>query len=180
MNRYHFFQIILLLALSLFMLTSFAWDHSVELGYGYSHDPNNVKYNNSGFLLSADVFPLKRTPWTFWSINAALGKWNSSAPQNKDLTTIAIAAALRLYLFNINHLYPAYLLGSVGPNYLSSRKFGTNTQGSNLDFQLFGGLGAEFNKVDVNLRLVHYSNAHLANPNQGFNILYLLSLGYLF
>jgi lipid A 3-O-deacylase PagL len=174
-------QILFFISLFFFTLASFAWDHSIELGYGHSHDPNNVKYNNSGFLLSGDLFPFKRTDWTFWSITGSLGQWYSTAPHNKNLTTAALALALRFYPVNIINNDPVYLLGSVGPAYLSSRTFGTNKQGSNIAFQLNAGFGIELNhQYDVNLRLVHYSNAHLANPDHGYNILYLLSIGYLF
>ena len=49
MKKIHLYSTLLLI---LFSNVAFAWDHSVELGYGYSHDPNHTKYNNSGFLLS--------------------------------------------------------------------------------------------------------------------------------
>lgn len=175
-------SILRLSALALLLLTpysSFAWDHSVELGYGYSHDPNGTKYHNSGVLLSGDMFALKHTPMTFWSITGSLGRWHTTAPQNKNLTTAAVSLALRFYPF-VQMTHPTYLLASFGPAVLASRKFGVNTQAKNVTFQSNLGLGMEFNPIDVNLRLVHYSNAYLAKPNQGFNILYLLSIGYLF
>lgn len=180
MKKNHFFSAFLSITLSLFSITSFAWNHSVGLGYGFSHDPNNVNYNNSGVLLNSDIFPIHRSPWTFWSINGSVGQWHSSAPVNKNLTTAAISLALRFYPFLIAHKYPAYLLGSVGPAYLSSPRFGTNTQASHGSIQTNLGLGTEFNNIDLNLRLSHYSNAGLGHINQGFNVLYLLSLGYLF
>lgn len=177
-----FYACLITLFLSLFTSPSFAWEHLIELGYGYSHDPNNVKYNNSGFLLNGDFLTLRQTDWTHWSLNAAVGRWVTTAPHNKNLTTAALDLALRLYLFDFDfeNSYPAYFLGSVGPAILSSRQFGTNTQGSNLAIQTQLGLGAEFNHCDVNLRIEHFSNAGLAKPNEGFNILYLFSLGYLF
>lgn len=158
---------------------TFAWDHSFEVGAGFSHDPNHTRYNNSGVLVSGDLIPLKRTPCYFWSIGGALGQWWTTTPNNKNLTTIAIPLSLRYYL-PVQTTYPTYAFGSVGPAYLSSRKFGNNTQASNFTGQWNLGLGAEFDKIDVNLRLQHFSNAYLASPDQGFTILYLLSLGYLF
>lgn len=172
------YQCILTIMLSSLASLSFAWDHSIELGYGYSHDPNHSRYNNSGFLLSGDLLPLQRSSAAFWSINGGLGQWTSTAPKNKNLTTAALALALRLYAFNVKT--PTYLLASGGPAYLSSRQYGLNTQGSNLAFQVYGGLGVELENIDINFRLIHYSNAHLASPNEGYNILYMLSVGYLF
>lgn len=180
MTKSTVYSVFLFLLLTLFSSSVLAWDHSIDLGYGYSHDPNDVKYNNSGFLLTSDLYAIKRTPWTFWSINGALGQWHTTAPQNKNLTTIALSLALRLYPFDIAQTYPAYLLGSVGPAFLSNKRFGTNTQASQLTIQTNLGLGVEINYVDVNFRLAHFSNAGLGKPNEGFNILYLLSIGYLF
>jgi len=180
MKKFNVYQAILFILLSIYTLTSFAWDHSIELGYGLSHDPNHTKYNNSGFLLTGDLFPLKHTLRTYWSLNGALGQWYSTAPHNKNLTTAALSLALRFYPFVTANKYPSYLLGSFGPAYLSNRKFGANTQAGNLTFQFNAGLGVEFNKIDVNFRLSHYSNAYLARPDQGFTVLYLLSIGYLF
>lgn len=170
----------LIVIVSFFAPTLFAWNQSVELGYGISHDPNNTHYNNSGVLLSGDLYPLWRNTWSFLSVNGGLGQWYSTAPSHKNLTTVALGLALRLYVYDIATCYPAYFLGTVAPAYLSDRKFGTNTQGSNLSIQTNLGLGVEFSSVDVNLRLAHFSNANLAKPNEGFNVLYLLSIGYLF
>ncbi len=165
--------------LNAFISTSFAWNHSLEIGAGISHDPNNTRYNNYGLLISGDIFPLKRTAHYFWSIGGALGQWHTNSPQHKNLTTIAIPLSLRYYLGEL-HCYPAYVFGSVGPAYMSSRQFGKNKQASNLSGQWNLGVGAEFHKIDLNLRFQHFSNAHLGSPDQGFSVLYLLSIGYLF
>lgn len=158
---------------------TFAWNHSVELGYGYSHDPNHTKYNNSGLLLTSDVYPISRTCHTFWSLNAGLGQWHTTAPRHQNLTTAALAVALRYYPF-IVYNYPTYLLLSAGPVYLSTRKFGKNKQGSNFAFQVNAGVGAEFKNIDANFRVAHFSNAYLARPDHGFTVLYMFSIGYLF
>lgn len=180
MKKINLYQAILFILLCFMSINSFAWNNSIELGYGISHDPNHTKYNNSGFLLSGDIFSLRRTLRTFWSITGALGQWHSTTPKNNNLTTGAVSLALRLYAFNIGNHYPSYLLASAGPAFLSKQKFGLNTQASHLTIQTNIGLGAEFKKFDLNFRLVHYSNANLGHPNQGFNILYLASIGYLF
>jgi len=162
-------------------LSSYAWTNSVSLGYGISHDPNNTRYNNSGFLLNADFYSLYRTEMTYWTLGGSLGQWHSNAPVNQNLTTAALSLDLRVYLFNFSEYYPAYLLGSAGPAIMSNRDFGLNEQASNLSIQTTFGLGVELeDQWDVNLRAAHYSNAGLGSPNEGFNVLYVLSIGYLF
>jgi hypothetical protein len=181
MKKSHLINALLFVFLNFFTVTAFAWCHSIEVGYGRSQDPNASRYTNSGFMVSGDIIPLLRTNWSFWSINADAGRWFTTAPHNKTLTTAAAVVALRLYPFiPIAHCYPAYLFGSLGPAYLSNKKFGMNRQAEHLTLQTNLGAGIEFHPIDVNLRLVHYSNANLGTPNQGFNILYLLSVGYLF
>ncbi len=173
-------HVFLLFLLVFFAPASYAWDHSIDIGYGYSHDPRHAKYHYSGFLLTGDLFPLYSTPKTRWSLNGALGQWHATTPHNKHLTTAALSFALRYYPFYRENNYPSYLLGSVGPAYLSNRTFGKNTQAKNLSFQFNLGLGKEFAPFDVNFRAVHYSNAYLRRPDEGFTILYMLSIGYLF
>lgn len=177
--RTFFIRSFLFVFLTLFSVISFAWDHSIEFGFGQSHDPNHTKYTNSGFLLSGDIYPLRRTPSTFWSIAGYLGRFNTTTPINKNVSTAAISLALRYYPFVLQNNSP-YLLASAGPAYISSIRFGFNTQASHATIQTNLGLGDEINQFDMNLRLEHFSNAGLGKPNQGFNVLYLASLGYLF
>ena len=94
--------------------------------------------------------------------------------------TAAASLALRLYPLNMYNPFKSYFMGAAGPAYLSSRQFGANTQGKNLTLQWFAGLGVEHKSIDVNFRYMHYSNARLAKPDQGFNIQYLISIRYLF
>lgn len=174
----HFCQLILLLLLLVFSSLTFAWNRSIELGIGHSHDPNGTRYYNSGLFLSGDFLPLWDSCWYKFTLNATLGQWYTTVPNSKYLTTGAVSLALRLYPNNFE--YRPYLLGSVGPAILSSKNFGVNQQGANLAFQCNAGLGIEYKQYDVNLRMAHISNAGLVHPNEGFNVLYVLSVGYLF
>jgi hypothetical protein len=180
MPKLKLFIMLVFTFLSLFTVNAYAWNNSIELGYGVSKDPNNDKYTNSAFLLNGDFYHFHKTPLTLWSINGAIGHLHSNDSINKNVTTAALSVALRLYPFKMRYEYPPYILGSIGPAYLSSKHFGSNKQASHFTLQSNLGLGVEFNHFDVNLRLLHYSNAYLAHPNQGFNVKFLLSLGYLF
>lgn len=180
MKRIMFLQAVLMLLLGLISSTASAWERSLELGYANSHDPNHSRYRNSGVMLSGDFFPLYHSPWTYLSLNAAVGQWWTNAPTNQNLTTGSVGFGLRLYPFTIANIYPVYALGTANGAVLSHRQFGQNKQGSNLTFQVGVGAGIELNQFDINLRWAHFSNAHLAHPDNGYNFLYLLSVGYLF
>lgn len=158
---------------------AFPWEKSFEIGYGKSHDPNYSKYYNSGFLFSADLYPLYHHPYAYLSLGGALGKWYTTAPINKNITTAAGTLNLRVYPWTNTREYPVYLMGSAGPALLSCRDFGYNDQGSNISGQWYFGAGIEYKHFDINLRYMHFSNAHTTSPDEGFNIQYLLSIGYL-
>jgi Lipid A 3-O-deacylase (PagL) len=58
-----------------------------------------------------------------------------------------------------------------------------NNQAANVAWQSILGAGFEFGRskrLDLNLRFIHYSNGYSMIPNEGFNIFYVASLGYLF
>lgn len=180
MKKFHV-KLLLTVILGLWSLAALAWDYSIEAGYGYSHDPNHTRYNNSGVLINSDFLKLWDSPWIRWSLFGSVGQWYSTAPVNKKLTTAALSITFRLYPFYIpTTCYPVYGFLASGPALLSSRRFGLNEQAQNITFQSDIGFGVELNHVDINLRWHHYSNANLSTPNEGFNILYLLSIGYLF
>ena len=55
------FQLFLLVLLSCFALKAFAWDHSIEIGYGRSPDKNHRQYYNSGVWINdGDLLDLLR------------------------------------------------------------------------------------------------------------------------
>lgn len=159
-----------------------AWEQSIEIGAGASHDPNDSKHDNYGILISGDFLPLYCNAWARLNLNAALGQWFSTAPVNKNVTTIAASLALRMYPFTMkpDFDYTPYLLATLGPAVYSNSHFGMNNQGGNIGAQVTAGLGFEYDDYDFNLRAVHYSNAGTNQPNNGYNILYVFSVGYLF
>lgn len=162
-----------------------AWTHGISLGYGKSKEIG-YSYYNSGFFLHGIFYKFRPVdPMLYFSVDGSLGRWSSSTRTNKRLDTAAVSAAARAYFMPpASHTYRPYLLTTFGPVYLSKKHFGKEEQGSHFAFQTTLGGGMEFIKhgrgIDTNLRMIHYCNAGLASPNQGFDILYVLSVGYLF
>lgn len=182
MSNTVFYKIIVIFIVGLLSSSAMAWNHGVSLGYGGGSDINHPDNTNSGEFLSAEFMPIKQKDWVNVTFNGSLGNFYSTAPVNKDLFTTALSLAFRFYKFSTPKIHP-FFLASAGPSYMSNRHFGYNNQASNFAFQSVVGAGLEFGKlkrVDLNVRLVHYSNAYLMIPNEGFNIFYIVSLGYLF
>lgn len=73
---------------------------------------------------------------------------------------------------------------SFGPAHLSERQLGRCHQGSNFCFESNLVTGTEIGNqnlsLDINFRLVHFCNAGIAQPNEGFDLVPVLSIGYLF
>ncbi len=162
--------------------STFAWNHGISLGYGGGSDIRHHTDTNSGAFLSGEITSIKQKDWVNITLNGSLGQFYSSWIANKDLFTAAASVAFRFYPVQMAYTHP-FFLASIGPAYLSNTQFGRNTQAANFALQSIVGAGLEFGKakrVDLNMRLIHYSNAYTMHPNEGFNIFYVVSLGYLF
>ena len=178
-------KIVLFICSVLFCQNLFAWQHGISLGYGFA--PGNVQgYSNDGLFLNTKLYKFKPIDRTlFLSADGSFGHWRAGTQQNKNLDTVALSGALRAYftLPKKQKIKP-YLLLSAGPSYLSRKNFGTAEQGTHYAFQITFGVGSEFlikqKEFEINLRFVHFCNAGLAKPNESINILYVLSVGYLF
>lgn len=159
-----------------------AWNHGISFGYGSATDPNHSSDTNSGYYLSGKLFLLSKRSWYQLTLDGSIGDWKSSTQIHNDLFTTALSADFRIYFFHLSSVH-GYAYIASGPGYLSNRRFGQNTQASNFAFQSTFGTGLEFGKakrLDLTLNFVHFSNAYLMHPNEGFNIFYVVSVGYLF
>lgn len=182
MKKSSFYKVAAFSALLLTGSSAMAWDHGVSIGYGGGSDMNHHTDTNTGVFLSSDIKSLMERNWTHITLNASLGSFHSSWSANKDLFTAALSLAFRFYLFNTTNVHP-YFFASAGPSYLSNTAFGRNYQADNFAFQSILGLGTEVGKakrIDLSLKFIHYSNAYTMQPNQGYNIFYIGSIGYLF
>jgi len=182
MRNFSFYKTILFLTLFFVAVSASAWTHGISIGYGSAKDPNHNQFTNSGEFLSAEFLSLAQRSWLNFTFNGSLGNFYTNAPIHKHLFTGALSLAARFYFLQFMNVHP-FFLASAGPAFMTNRHFGLNNQGSDFTFQSALGFGAEFgqkNRIDLNMRMIHYSNATLILPDQGFNFFYVVSLGYLF
>src|SRR3990167_703220 len=176
-------KIIVLLLSLLVSCAALSWTHGISLGYGGGSDMNHHTDTNYGGFLAAEFLSLKQKSWLNITLGGSLGQFYSTTATNNNLFTGGLSFAFRFYPHEWSTRSHPFLLASVGPSYISSRHFGQNNQAANFAFQSILGLGVEFGqakRVDMNVRFIHYSNAYTMSPNEGFNIFYVFSLGYLF
>lgn len=176
----------LILCLSLLLSSPlYAWQHSISLGYGRAQELGE-SYDNSGFFLQGTLYRFKPLDsMLYFSMDSSVGQWLADTHEHRHLTTAAVSGDFHAYFMPPDrHPLQPYILATFGPAYLSNEHFGDETQGSHLAFQTTLGTGLSYVKnnqgLDFNLSLVHYCNGGLAQPNQGFDIFYVFSAGYLF
>jgi hypothetical protein len=168
--------------------TAYAWQHEISLSYGQSQEIG-YDYTNYGGLIAAKLYKFNDIDKTLViTVDGSVANWNATFDENKHLFVAALGLDGRAYFAPPKeHQIRPYLTASFAPAYLSTKKFGDREQGANFAFQISMGLGSEFitqkekeQGWDVNLQLFHYCNAGIYSPNQSINILYVLSVGYLF
>ncbi len=100
-------------------------------------------------------------------------------PTNHHVQVGSLSAAVRLLE---NNRLPVYLDLSLGAAFFSNQNIAARNLGSRWLFEDRLGVGLLFGKrkqIDIGYRFVHYSNAYLAQVNNGLN-LHLMTLGYWF
>lgn len=169
-----------------FSVEVFSWTYNTSLGYGRSKE-YGYDYYQQGVMFDAQMFPFEKVDKTLiFGLGASLADWHASSEENKNMSTAAISALFRAYFVppESSNKFKPYLLASFGPTYLFSRKLGEREQGSHLSFQTTMGIGSEVKigkkELDFNFKFVHYCNGGIFRPNQGIDIWYIFSIGYLF
>jgi hypothetical protein len=166
----------------IFVQNSYAWTHEVSVGFGYGKELDR-NYTNMG-LIADYVFMNKQIdPKLHFLMDTSMAWWHAGTTNNKNLYAFAISAGFRAYFVNPNtYNYRPFIQVAIGPSYLSSKTFGTKTQGMKFIFQdRFGGgieIGHQTKAIVISLQFIHYSNADLKKPNPGFNIPFVGSIGY--
>ena len=164
----------------------YAWQHEVSAGYGFGQEPTE-NYNNNAFVLSGKFYKFpKIDDDLIATIEGSVSNLHADTAQHNNASMADVALGLRAYFFNPDlHEVSPYLGISAGPAYLFDRFLGNQEQGAHIAIQATLEGGVEFKLkhdqgIDLNLHFLHYSNAGMFNPNQGFNVPYVLSIGYQF
>lgn len=183
------FKYIAICSSSLFIIFNFkdvnAWQHEIAIGYGNGKEIEQ-NYRNNGIVLTGKLYKFPKIDDTLYiTIDATLANIHANTKEHNQITTIALFPAGRAYFADPTlHTIRPYLQASFGPTYLSSRTLGNRTQGSHFAFQTAFEMGTEIgnqlHSYDINLRMIHICNAGLSHPNQGINLVPILSLGYQF
>lgn len=77
------------------------------------------------------------------------------------------------YYFNPGSHWPVipYIEGGIGVAYINDYRIAGRNLSSNFQFEDRIGIGIVMDRMDIKLGYMHYSNAGLAGPNEGIDIL---------
>jgi hypothetical protein len=185
MKKLKCFCALLLWACSFICISSQGFSKQLSIGYAFPAHESDQHYDHSGLYINGAFYHyLLADHMLLFTLNGAMGYWHADTTDNNHLLTLAVLPTFRAYFSqHTSHIVRPYLFLGYGPAYLSHRTFGEKTQGTHLAFQGDVGAGIEFGKhykgLDINGRFTHFSNAGLFHPNQGFDFLFILSVGYL-
>jgi len=174
-----FFAIFLLTVfiLSCAPCTLLADQQTISVGYGLGTLNNNGKI---GHLDSDDYYDFAQV--TYGYEKTISGKFNLAiepylAFVNRPATGLDIGATLggRYYFGEKNHR--GFFATVSGGGVYTTVKF--EEQGTHAMFVLQGGLGYKWEKIFLEAKFRHYSNAGLASPNRSINAT-IVGVGYAF
>jgi lipid A 3-O-deacylase len=106
----------------------------------------------------------------YWDLS--LSQWRGNRYQDRDATqNITVIGITPVFRFQNDSLKGFYVEGGVGANLMSELyNNGGNQMSTSFEFGDHIGLGYVFqNKLDIGLRLQHYSNGGIKHPNDGVN-----------
>lgn len=100
-------------------------------------------------------------------VESSVNYWKSSGDE-----IYAVAVSPVFMLFTCKQCeYAFYLEVGVGLSFISQEVIDTRNMSSHFQFEDRIGFGLKVNNIDYHLRYMHYSNAGLAQPNDGIDIL---------
>ena len=110
----------------------------------------------------------------------AISNWNLNA---SSLYALSGFFELRLWIFHTKSFNPYLMYSIAGPTVLSSNHIQDSKLGGYFLFQDYMGVGVllgQTHKIMLEVKTLHYSNGDLAVYNQGLQIPWLFSIGYVF
>lgn len=144
------------------------WDSNLHAknGYMFNYERNffhTQKWFSLDWGVSGGYWTYKDTDQTFY--------------------TVSIFPEFKIWLLRCPSFDGYFTYEVAGPTYISRTKLGETNIGEHFTFQDFVGLGVlagEQRNLNIEVRLVHFSNGNLFANNPGFNVPLMLHIGYAF
>jgi len=157
------------------------WDPTKILSNAYVplFFQGEIKTHRGSYLMyERNVYHTQRWMSLDWGISA--GGFVSALNKDK-FYTLSVFPALRVWPWHSAFLDVYGTVSLAGPAYLSRQVIDRMSTGGHFTFQDYVGVGAIVGKrkhLNVNLKLLHYSNGNLLSPNPGVATPLILNMGY--
>ena len=162
-----------------------------SLGYGVNNFFSNEKFPvfwggeaeiKEGFsiMYQRNAFHTYRTVALDWVLS--FSHWTSTVNEQR-FWTLSIFPVLRFNLIRTKPVDLYFNYSVAGPTYISGLNIDGALTGPHFTFQDFMGIGGYFGhkrNINVDIRIMHYSNGNLSPENVGVKIPLTFSLGYTF
>ena len=112
----------------------------------------------------------------------SLSFWQTEIKKDQFFA-ISVFPVIRLWFLRNKYTDNYFVYSIVGPSYVSKQLLDDRDIGSRITYQDFLGLGFFFGKqqkLNVELKIVHYSNGNIFAVNPGVDIPLMLNFGYAF
>ena len=151
------------------------YKNSVGVSYG-TGKPKSL----SGFRLNYRNTFAHYQQFAF-GLETSYARWNVIYDTNKKLEVFSLAPVVRINICPLGKEH-CFIEASVGVGKRSTTKLANQQAGSKWNFQDILGFGVTLlqQKLDFRIQYAHYSNAGLARPNPGIEVIPMLTLSYNF
>ena len=151
------------------------YKHSIGVSYG-TGKPNSL----SGFRLNYRNTFIHYQQFEF-GLETSYARWRVAYATNNKLEVFSLAPIIRLNIFSLAQ-EKLFIEASAGIGKRSTAKLANKQAGSKWTLQDILGFGitALQQRIDCRIQYTHYSNASLAKPNPGTEVIPMLTLSYKF
>lgn len=147
--------------------------NAVSLGYGRAQ--NDIDIYRLGIRKDSSWSWLEnRTGWLSVYYEASLNVWSKGSEQ---VYGGAISPVFIYYFGDKGNSFHPYVEAGIGAACISDSNIDGRQLSTLFQFEDRVGAGVRFERADVSVRYMHYSNGSIAEPNQGLDI-FIVTLSY--
>lgn len=135
---------------------------------------------NSGGNMSYRYIYYHTKQYFSFQLGATTAMWFA---QSKTLFTLSAIFELRWWILHTRYFNPYLMYSIASPTLLSREHFADSHLGGHFLFQDYLGAGmliGNSHRFAIEVKVMHYSNGDLAVYNDGLQVPFLLSIGYVF
>ncbi len=164
---------------------TFGFYNDKQMKVNISHPPSPIFWTasdkaNGGMQLTylQMLYHTKQHFSAYWGASAS--GWNGGG-DNNNIATLFVS--MRFWLHQWHYLSPYFMASYAGPSLMSVQHFNGHNLGSHFIWQDYLGIGMMLGpkqNIDLNVRLLHYSNGDVFPTNPGFDVPIVVTVGFAF